>query len=209
MNIDVFDLDFAVNLTRSIGKDVFAVKINWPLIMEHGTHVIEELSEHARIICDLKIADIPNTNRLIAGKVAEKGAWGVISHSFVGTDSLSAVVEAAGEAKVFSVVAMTHPGASELIYPNMFRLLEISKEAGVYGVIAPGNQYEILATIRKAAGNLKILTPGIGAQGGSATEALRHGSDFISAGRVIYGAEDPLSEVKKLNAEIEAAQAMG
>lgn len=209
VNIDVFDLDFAVNLARDIGNEVFAVKINWPLLMANGTSVISDLKKFSRVICDLKIADIPNTNGLIAGKVSDEGAWGVISHPFVGTDSLRSVVEKAGETKVFSVVAMSHPGAAELIYPNMDRLIEISREAGVYGLIAPGNVYDVLDAVRSKAPEMKILTPGIGAQGGTASLAVRHGSDYVSAGRIVYNAKDPLEVVRRLNAEISAAQASG
>jgi orotidine-5'-phosphate decarboxylase len=36
-----------------------------------------------------------------------------------------------------------------------------------------------------------ILSPGVGAQGGSAAEALRHGADFVIVGRSIYEDPDP------------------
>ena len=200
--LDIFDAEQAIDISRKIGKEVFAVKINWPLIMVHGSSVISEIAAHAKVICDLKVADIPNTNSLIAGRAAEEGAWGIISHSFVGSDSLKAVVEASGDVKVFSVVAMSHPGASELIYPNHDRLIQVSREVGVYGLIAPANDYEMLRQIRKKVPELKILAPGVGAQGGSAREAIRNGADYVIAGRIVYRSENPIEEVRKLNSEI-------
>lgn len=200
--VDIFDSDFALDLAREIGKEVFAIKVNWPLIMVKGSSIISELSEHTRVICDLKIADIPNTNRLIAGRVSEEGAWGVISHSFTGEDSLRAVVEAAGETRVFSVVAMSHSGSAEYIYPRTDELIDMSIKAGAYGLIAPGNDHPMLKRIRARTRELAIMTPGIGAQGGTIEGALRHGSDLLIVGRAIYNAEKPIEEVRKLNEAI-------
>lgn len=203
--MDVFDTDFALDLAKKVGSDLFAIKINWPITMVKGASIISDLSEYSRVICDFKIADIPNTNTLIASKAAELGAWGIISHSIVGSDSLKAVVSASDKLKVFSVVGMSHPGASEYIYPNTEKLLQMSREAGVYGLIAPGNDYGMLSKIKELAGPLKVMTPGVGAQGGSATEAIRHGSDLIIVGRAIYDSKDPVESVRKFNNEISKA----
>ncbi len=200
--VDVFDVDFALDLAREIGKEVFALKVNWPLLMVKGSSIISELSRYSRVICDFKIADIPNTNRLIAEKVSDEGAWGVISHCFPGEDSLKAVVEAAGDTKVFSVVAMSNPGASEFVYPRTSEFIDLSIKAGVYGLIAPANDYEMLSMIRARTKDHVLLTPGIGAQGGNIEEALRHGSDLLIVGRAIYNAQRPLDEVRKINSVI-------
>lgn len=202
--VDVFDCDFALDLAREIGREVFAIKVNWPLIMVRGSSIVSELCRYTRVICDLKIADIPNTNSLIAGRVSEEGAWGVISQSFPGEDSLRAVVEASGSTRVFSVVAMSHPGAKQFIYPNTEELIDMSLRAGVYGLIAPGNDYSMLSRIRSKTRDLTIMTPGIGAQGGSPEEALKNGADLLIVGRAIYNAESPIGEVKKLNSSISA-----
>ncbi len=200
--VDVFDCNFALDLAREIGKEVFAIKVNWPLLMARGSSIVSELGQYTRVICDLKIADIPNTNRLIAGRVAEEGAWGVISHSFTGEDSLRAVVEAAGDTKVFSVVAMSHPGSSEFIYPSTDALIGLSIKAGAYGLIAPGNDYSMLSRIRSRTRDQVLMTPGIGAQGGSPEEALKHGADLLIVGRAIYNAEKPIEAVREFNAAI-------
>ncbi len=203
--MDFFDTDFALDLAGKVGKELFAIKINWPITMVKGASIITDLSEFSRVICDYKIADIPYTNKLIAQKAAEMGAWGIISHSITGSDSLRAVTNVSDELKVFSVVSMSHPGASEFIYPNMEKLLHMSREAGVYGLIAPGNDYSMLSRIREKAGEMKIMTPGVGAQGGSAAEAVRHGADLVIVGRAIYDSEDPVSAVRRFNQEISRA----
>lgn len=203
--MDVFDTDFALDLSRKLSGELFAVKINWPLIMARGASIISELSKYSKVICDLKLADIPNTNSLIAEKAAEMGAWGIISHSIIGRDSLQAVASVSEELKVFSVVAMSHEGASQYIYPRTDELIQMSKEVGVYGFIAPGNDYKMLSRIKKQAGNLKVMTPGVGAQGGSATEAVKNGADLVIVGRAIYNSEDPVKAARAFNEEISKA----
>ena len=45
--------------------------------------------------------------------------------------------------------------------------------------------------IRKIAVDLTIIPPGVGAQGGSAGDAIRAGADYVIAGRSIYQSDDP------------------
>ncbi len=204
--LDVFDAEFAIDLSKKLSNDVFAIKINWPLIMAKGASIISDISKHCRVICDLKIADIPHTNTMIAGKAAEMGAWAVISHSIIGKDSLEAVTSVSKELKVFSVVAMSHGGSAEFIYPNTDRLIQMSKDVGVYGLIAPGNDYKMLSRIKGQADGLKIMTPGVGAQGGSAKEALKHGADLVIVGRAIYNSEDPVRAARNFNEELSSVK---
>lgn len=200
--MDVLDTDQAEELARMSEGKVRAIKVNWPLLMINGTEIIGRLSKYANVICDLKIADIPNTNRLITEKVKEAGAWGVISHIFPGKDSLEAVYKAAGSMNVLGVVAMTHPGSHEFMLQQRHGFLRIAKEVGIYGIIAPGNDYALTSELKKEAGNLKIVSPGVGAQGGKASEAIRSGSDYIIVGRHIYQSGDPVDKIDELNREI-------
>ncbi len=131
----------ALRMAQDISPHCFAIKVNWPIILHAGPQIIREISRFSRVICDLKLADIPNTNRLIVERVRELGAWGVIAHSFVGQDSLRAVVEAAGDMKVFSVVAMSHPpGASDLLNRFHDMLIDISMKAGGVRLRGPPGQ---------------------------------------------------------------------
>lgn len=197
--LDVYERDRALDIAEAIGKEVRAIKVNWPLILGSGAEIITELSMYSKVICDLKVADIPNTNRLITEKVRDLGGWGIISHIFPGSDSLDAVVRAAGEMKVFAVVAMSNPGSREFIDEKIDDFSRIAADSGVYGVVAPGNKPDILRKIRQKIGERKIISPGIGAQGGDPAEAVRNGADWIIAGRIIYESEDPLSVVRRIN----------
>jgi orotidine-5'-phosphate decarboxylase len=44
---------------------------------------------------------------------------------------------------------------------------------------------------------MKILSPGVGAQGGDARKAIEAGADFVIVGRSIYNAEDPYAAALK------------
>ena len=194
-----------IEMAAKIGSRVFAIKLNWPAILLSGSRIIREVSRYSRVICDFKVADIPNTNSLITEKALEMGAWGIISHSFTGHDSLRAVIESAGDMKVFSVVSMSHPGSAEFINPNTDRLVEMSVRAGASGFIAPGNNPAEIARIRKMAPGKIIMTPGVGAQGGKAGDAIRAGADLVIVGRSVYTSADPVKQVDNLNMEIDSS----
>jgi orotidine-5'-phosphate decarboxylase len=153
------------------------------------------------VICDFKIADIPNTDRLIVEQAMRLGASAVIVHGFTGADSLKACVDACG-GRVFVVTEMSHPGGKEFTQPNAERIAAMAKEQGAMGIVAPATRPERIARMREIVGDLKIISPGVGAQGGKASDALRHGADFVIVGRAIYEAADPSEAAGAVSKEI-------
>ncbi len=200
--IDVYSSERAIALASAAEDRVRAIKVNWPLVMSNGPSIIRKLSRYADILCDFKLADIPQTNRLITEKARDCGAWGIISHIFTGRDSLNAVKEVAGDMKVLGVVAMTHPGSHDFMRENLDRMMVIARGAGIYGVIAPGNDYDLTREIQEKSGRLKVVTPGVGVQGGSASEAINSGADYIIVGRRITQSSSPSDTIDELNDEI-------
>ncbi|MBO8174338.1 MAG: orotidine-5'-phosphate decarboxylase [Thermococcus sp.] len=202
--LDVYERAKALKIAEETKDYLWAIKINWPLILGSGVRIIRELKDRIGlpIIADLKVADIPNTNKLIAKKVFDEGADYIIVHGFVGRDSVRAVME---EGDTIIVVEMSHPGAEEFIQPITDRLIEMANELKPFGVIAPGTRPERIRYIReKLDRDIKILTPGIGAQGGRAKEALKAGADYIIVGRAIYNAANPREAAKSLWGELNA-----
>ncbi|ASJ14768.1 orotidine-5'-phosphate decarboxylase [Thermococcus radiotolerans] len=200
--LDVYDRERALEIAECTAEYLWAVKVNWPLIIGSGLNIITELKQVTGlpIIADLKLADIPNTNRLIAGKVFEAGADYIIAHGFVGKDSVEAVMELG---KTIIVVEMSHPGASEFIQPVTDRLIELANELEPFGIIAPATRPERVSYIRsKLKPGIKILTPGVGAQGGRAGEVLKAGADYVIVGRSIYASENPREAARRLHEEI-------
>jgi len=201
--LDVYDRSRAIEIAECTADYLWAVKVNWPLIIGSGLKIITELKQLTGlpIIADLKLADIPNTNRLIAEKVFEAGADYIIVHGFAGRDSVKAVAEL-GETLI--VVEMSHPGAGEFIQPVADRLIEMANELEPFGVIAPATRPERVRYIRsKLRSGIKVITPGIGAQGGKAGEAIKAGADYVIVGRSIYESENPREAARRLSEEVE------
>lgn len=196
--LDVYERERALKIAEETRDYLWAIKVNWPLIIGSGASIVGELKERTGlpIIADLKLADIPNTNRLIARRIFEEGADYIIAHGFVGRDSVRAVME---EGETILVVEMSHPGAEEFIQPVTDRLIELANELKPFGVIAPATRPQRIGHIRSRLDRkIKILTPGVGAQGGSAREALKAGADFIIVGRAIYASENPGESARKI-----------
>ncbi|MDW5563998.1 MAG: orotidine-5'-phosphate decarboxylase [Methanomassiliicoccus sp.] len=200
--LDETDEVKALKVAEEVKDLVDAIKINWPLVLSTSPEMITRLARLAPVICDFKVADIPNTDRLIVEQVRRRGASGVIVHAFTGTDSLRAAVEAAGNLDVFVVTEMSHPGGQEFTAPLAERFAAMAVEAGAAGVIAPATRPERIAKVRSIVGDLLILSPGVGAQGGSASDAISMGADHVIVGRSIYGAADPREAAGRIVEEV-------
>jgi orotidine-5'-phosphate decarboxylase len=198
--LDVYGRDRALEIAESTADYLRGIKVNWPLIIGSGLGIITELKGVGLpVIADLKLADIPNTNRLIANKVFEAGADYIIVHGFTGRDSVKAVMEL-GETII--VVEMSHPGAKEFIQPVVDGLIELANELEPFGVIAPATKPERVSYIRsRLKRRIKVLTPGIGAQGGKVRDAIKAGADYVIVGRSIYESENPREVARRLYEE--------
>ncbi|MEI8002974.1 MAG: orotidine-5'-phosphate decarboxylase [Methanothrix sp.] len=202
--LDVTSRERALALAMQL-KDYFdAIKIGYPLILTAGLEIVKEISATLPVIADLKVADIPNTNRLICDAVLGAGAGGIIAQAFPGKDSLQACVKSAAayEADLFVVTEMSHPGAELFMAPLAEKMARMAAEVGAAGVVAPATRPERIKQIRAIIGERIIISPGVGAQGGSAGAALEAGANYLIVGRSVYEAEDPEGYAKKLLALI-------
>ena len=186
----------ALAIAESVGDIVDAIKINWPLVLSEGPQMITKLSEMSEVICDFKIADIPNTVRLIVENAVSRGASAVIVHAFTGDESLRAAVEASGDAEVYAVTEMSPPGAKMFTAQHAEEMARLGVECGVDGFIAPATRPDRIAAIRAVVGDRKILSPGVGAQGGKASDAISAGATYAIVGRAIYGSDNPRDSAK-------------
>ena len=195
----------AFQVAEQVHDLVDAIKINWPLVLATSPETITRLSKMAPVICDFKVADIPNTVSLIVSQAVRRGAEGVIVHGFTGSDSVKAAVAAADGRDIFVVTEMSHPGGAEYTAPAAESLAKMAVDCGAAGIIAPATRPERVAVLRRIVGDLLILSPGVGAQGGSASATLDKGADYVIVGRSIYGAEDPRSAALQVVKEAQGA----
>jgi len=191
--LDVLSADRADLVLGSAAEFLDAVKVGYPLILAAGLPVVSCLAERLPVIADLKVADIPNTNRLICDQVFDAGASGIIAHAFPGQDSLQACADSAAQAgaALYVVTEMSHPGAQDFMAVRAEDMARLAVEVGAAGVVAPATRPQRISAIRKIIGPRIIISPGVGAQGGTAASALKAGADFLIAGRSIYEAKDP------------------
>ena len=206
--LDVVSRDKALNLTEMLVDHFDAIKVGYPLILHAGLGIVEEISSISPVIADLKIADTPNTNRLICEAVLGAGADAIIAQAFPGKDSLVACADCARGfgADLFVVTEMSHPGAEQFMAPLAERMARLAVESGASGVVAPATRPERIRMIRSIIGDKLIISPGVGAQGGSAGEALQAGADYLIVGRSVYGSADPVAQAKELAAQVEQSR---
>ncbi len=199
--LDETDSVRACRIAEEVAPFVAAIKINYPLVLSSGLGIVTEISKFTKVICDFKVADIPNTNRLITELVFEAGAQGIIAHAFPGSESLKAIRGVDSSKDLFVVITMSHPRGGDFFDIEAFCSLAL--EVGATGVIAPATRPEDISRIRDLIGNLKIMSPGVGAQGGNSKEALKAGADFIIVGRGIYLSDNPAEAAEQYSRDLE------
>jgi len=191
--LDVTDRKQAEKIAKACAPHIDAIKLGYPLILSCGLDIAEELADlDLPLIADFKVADIPNTNRLIAEQVFDAGFASIICHGFTGKDAVQACVDVAADfgGACFVVAEMSHPGAPLFFHGGTAeKIAGLAMECGADGIIAPATRPERVKVLRKIVGNRKILSPGVGAQGGDAA-AVATIVDGIIVGRAIYEAED-------------------
>jgi len=192
--LDVTDRKTARAIAHECAPYIDAIKLGYPLILSCGLSITQDLeAEDLPLIADFKVADIPNTNRLIAEQVFDAGFSSIICHGFTGKDAVQACVDASSDygGACFVVAEMSHPGATEFFHQGTAeKIAGMAIECGADGIIAPATRPARVKALRKIVGNRKILSPGIGAQGGDA-DAVAELVDGIIVGRQIYTAERP------------------
>ncbi len=192
--LDVTDKGRAITIASRCAPYIDAVKVGYPLVLSAGLSIADELGDlDLPLIADFKVADIPNTSRLIAEEVFTSGYDALICQGFIGHDSVTACVRVAREygGDCFVVTEMSHPGATEFFHGGIAeRIAVLAKECNADGIIAPATRPDRVAALKELIGDLKIYSPGVGAQGGNIS-AIARIVDGVIIGRAIYEAEDP------------------
>jgi orotidine-5'-phosphate decarboxylase len=198
--LDVTVKKNALAIAHACAPYLDAIKVGYPLILSCGLYVARELeAEDLPLIADFKVADIPNTNRLIAEQVFDAGFSSIICHGFTGKDAVQACVDTASDygGACFVVAEMSHPGATEFfIGGTAEKIACLAIECGADGIIAPATRPDRVKVLRGIVGNRKILSPGVGTQGGDPDEIARL-VDGIIVGRAIYEADNPGTAAKE------------
>ena len=172
----------------------------------------------ALTICDAKRADIGNTSAAYANAIFDQlGFDAVTLNPYLGRDALQPFLDYDSRACII-LCRTSNPGAAD------FQDLEVNgaplwqavaakatREWNVKGncmLVAGATQPAELAQIRALAGDMTLLVPGIGAQGGDLAAVMRAGlcgakrGLIINSSRGIIFADDPAAAAADLRAAI-------
>jgi orotidine-5'-phosphate decarboxylase len=198
--LDVLDKDRAIKISNSCAPYIDAIKIGYPLVLSAGLGIARDLLKFKLpLIADFKVADIPNTNQLIAEQVFSAGFSAIICHAFTGRDAVQVCVDSAHhhDGECFVVAEMSHPGATEFFHGGVAeRLAQVALACRADGIIVPATRPERVKKLRSIIGARKIYAPGVGTQGGDLRTIVGI-VDGIIVGRAIYEADNPASAVKE------------
>ncbi len=187
-----------VEATQDIACAYKANLAFYQVLGRDGWQILEEtfqaIPPHIPTILDAKFNDIGNTARLYAKAAFEIwGADAVTVNPYLGYDGMKPFASYTDKA-VFLLARTSNPGAKDFqdldvagdpLYLAVARQAQEWNRRGNLGLVVGATYPEELAQIRKAAPALPFLVPGVGAQGGSLEEAIRHGATAEGFGPLI------------------------
>jgi len=184
-----------------------------------------EIPKDKILILDGKRGDIGNTARMYARAMfAELGGDAVTVNPYLGSDSLAPFIENP-EKGVYLVCLTSNAGASDFqLFPSADPLyLRVARRAAEWnknkniGLVVGATHPAPLASVREVAPAIPFLIPGVGAQGGSLSDAVRYGTEggkipsLVNFSRsVLYASSGPdyrekaEAELKKTKAEMDS-----
>lgn len=165
-----------------------------------GWRVLERLMERAPAdiltIADAKRGDIGNSSRLYATAILDRlGFDAVTVNPYMGHDSVEAFLQWP-EKGAFVLGLTSNPGShdfqrlqagTEPLFEKVVRAVQSWNAQKNCGLVVGATHPEELARVRALAPGLPFLIPGIGAQGGDVSEAVRAGTD-ASGGMALFNA---------------------
>ncbi|MGY5854660.1 MAG: orotidine 5'-phosphate decarboxylase / HUMPS family protein [Candidatus Thorarchaeota archaeon] len=211
----------AIRIVSATADSAAAFKFNRQLVLPLGLYdgvprVVDAIHDLGlTAIMDCKINDIGNTNSLIAQHYFDAGFDAVITNPFVGwKEGLEPVFKEAQKRSkgVITLCYMSHPAADEgygLEVPcdekkkeheplyKVFakRALMWQADGVIVGATYPEKIREIRRILRE---DVPIISPGVGAQGGSARDAIEAGASYVIVARSIVNSADPAATAREI-----------
>jgi orotidine-5'-phosphate decarboxylase len=227
--LDVEGFDEARELVERFRGRVGMFKVGKQLFTHSGPRIVEFLkSRGARVFLDLKYHDIPNTVSKAAVEASRLGVDMFNVHASGGFAMMEKTVEAVKEdaekrmvrrPTIIAVTVLTSIDSAELgrmgicLSPEELtrRLALLAKEAGLDGVVASGQDLEL---IREACGkDFIVVTPGVRItearddqkRTSGPAEAILKGATYLVLGRTVLAAPDPEEALAQAEKQIQDA----
>jgi orotidine-5'-phosphate decarboxylase len=213
----------ACALARRLKGAASLFKVGLQLFSAEGPQAVKTLAGLGfEIFLDLKFHDIPNT---VAGAVAAAAPLPNVRlinvHALGGLEMMRAARDAVSGMRkrpaLLGVTILTSMDAPELRRVGIsgtpakraVELARLTKQAGLDGVVASGN--EALAIRRACGPKFLIVVPGVRPASAdlndqtrvtTPTQAVQAGANYLVVGRPITGAKDPRAAALKIAGEI-------
>lgn len=167
-----------------------AYKINFAFYERNGVKGFEELEKTIKLIpedilsiADAKRGDIGNTSKMYAESVFNHFDFDSVTlHPYMGKDSLQPFLEYADKIN-FILILTSNPGANDFekltlsdgkyLYQNILEKVNDWDEKNNCGIVFGATKIEELNDNITHFGNLTVLLPGVGAQGGSLKDVVK------------------------------------
>jgi len=214
----------AVNILEATTCELVAVKFNHQLVLPLGifsdemAQIMETADQSGQLpkIMDCKANDVGHTNSWIANHYYDVGFDALIANPLVGfkggIEEISKVAKARTRGLILLCV-MSHPGAKfcftrDLVnddrsVPAFEMIAQKAQDWGAHGLIVGGTYPELVHRVRTLIpSDMLIISPGLGAQGGSGEGLRKSGTDYFIVGRSIFEADKPTKaacEFRKLS----------
>lgn len=205
--------------------------------LEMTMNYLQEKHPDIVTICDAKRADIGSTNKAYVTAIFDKLGFDAITlHPYLGEEALGAFLERKDKA-VIILCKTSNPGGGELqdleivgsktknqltttsdgsqtdefipLWQHVAQEISQKWNKNKNCMLVVGATYpQQLQEVRKIVGEMPILVPGVGAQGGDLEQVLENGLDknkrglIINSSRGIIFADDPAEAAKELFNEI-------
>ena len=204
LSLDVTNQEKAFKILREVYDYIDAIKIGYPLILSCGIGINKMIKNDFALplIADFKLSDVPITNRKIIDIAINNGIDFITINGFIGLNNLLDAKNYADKRVGFFMITELTTDIGFTLYPfDYFAMLAL--QLNFYGVQAPATKPDVIKRIKKIIGDsLKIISCGIGVQGGKIKNAINAGTNFVIVGRTIYEAQEPRKVVKKYIKEI-------
>jgi orotidine-5'-phosphate decarboxylase len=201
---------------KKLNPYLCGLKLNFHLLLPLSAKEIIKINKTAhdyglQTIADIKLNDIGNTNRVTTEHLWNLGFDAVIVNPIMGLDSLKNLVKSSHKEQK-GVITLCHMSAPEakLSYDMEIKMgkkqqlyqlfLNWALTAKVDGIVVGATFPKIIQYCSKQVGkNLSIFSPGVGTQGGNASEVISSGTNYLIVGRTILNAKNPISVAKELH----------
>ena len=201
---------------KKLNPYLCGIKLNFHLLLPLSAKDIIKINKTAhdyglQTIADIKLNDIGNTNRVTTEHLWNLGFDAVIANPIMGLDSLKNLVKSSHKEQK-GVITLCHMSAPEakLSYDMQIKMgktqqlyqlfLNWALTAKVDGIVVGATFPKIIQYCSKQAGkDLSIFSPGVGTQGGNASEVISSGTNYLIVGRTILNAKNSVAVAKKLH----------